>query len=155
MSTRICRDCGTTVRVSVDGSLPRHLRDGEHCPGGETDQHLGLPWAKPPLSLNDRLHWASRYRKQQEVKATVKLLARNAKLRPVEHAVVTLHYRPRDNRARDKDNLFATIKPCIDGLRDAGIFADDDSAHVTPQVDIHRAQPGMPGCCWLSIKEEP
>lgn len=154
MTTTTCSTCRTTVSLKTDGTLRRHIRDGEPCPGGETVHHLALPWPKPPLSLNDRSQWAARYRKQQEIKAIVKLLARNAKLRPVEHAVVTLHYRPRDNRRRDKDNLYATIKPCIDGLTAAGIFADDDSTHVTPQVEIHPAQLGMPGCCWISIEEE-
>lgn len=148
-----CPSCGQTTKQRVNGTLTEHGSGDTYC-DGSTDQHLALPWPKPPLSLNDRSHWTVRYRKEQEIKEIVKLLARNAKLRPVERATVTLHYRPRDNRRRDKDNLYATIKPCIDGLTAAGVFVDDDSTHVTPQVEIHPAQLGMPGCCWISIEEE-
>lgn len=34
----------------------------------------------------------------------------------------------------DHDNAFAAAKPAIDGLRDAGILADDDHKHVVSSV---------------------
>lgn len=109
-----------------------------------------LPWTKPPLSLNDRGHWAVRAQKIKEVRRTVWLLTR--RLPQMDAATLTLHYQPRDNRRRDSDNLFATVKACADGLRDAGVIPDDDTTHLSHNEPvIHRAVKGEPGRMWLEI----
>ena len=52
---------------------------------------------------------------------------------------VTLHYRPRDNRRRDADNLVPTLKALCDGLVDAGLVPDD-----TPNY-MHKHKPEVGG----------
>ncbi len=102
----------------------------------ETQPHgtIVLPWPKPPMSMNARDHWAVKAEKVAAVREAVRLLARPHALRlaqaigtPVE---VELCWEVTDKRRRDVDNAVATLKPAIDGLRDAGILADDNSAVV-------------------------
>ena len=114
--------------------------------------HIDLPYTSPPLSLNDRLHWAAKARLVATVRTATHALARTAKVQHVERATVTLHYRQRARRAIDKDNLFATLKPCIDGLRDAGVLDEDDSTRVEPRVEIHAPIKGQGGALWLTVE---
>ncbi|GAB4582606.1 RusA family crossover junction endodeoxyribonuclease [Nocardia sp. IFM 10818] len=139
---------------------------------------LELPWTAPPLTLNQRR--ASRgamfahARKVAEVRAKVLQLAESAELpRGLEHVTVQMHYRPRDNRRRDTDNLIATLKPACDALtvgRPAGIsrkgkpipellgyglVPDDIPAHMAkPEPIIHPAERGKGGALWLEITWE-
>ncbi len=95
---------------------------------------LRLPYATPPLSLNGRMHWATKARITAEIRTFVALSCRGifqvvtADARMIH---VELIYTPRDSRRRDRDNLVATLKPCIDGLVDAGIVPDDSPEYVT------------------------
>lgn len=45
------------------------------------------------------------------------------------HIIVVVH--PPTNRRMDSPNWYPTVKPLIDGLTDAGIFADDDDEVIT------------------------
>lgn len=46
-------------------------------------------------------------------------------------AVVEIQFGVKDpGRRRDPNNFARTTKPIVDGLVDAGVFVDDDSAHV-------------------------
>lgn len=111
-----------------------------------------LPFSSPPLSLNQRLHWAAKARLSRTVRDVTHAAAKAANLTPVEAATVTLHYRQKVQRPIDKDNLMATIKPAIDGLRDAGVLVEDDSTRVDPRVEVHPAIAGQPGAIWLTIE---
>lgn len=114
---------------------------------------LPLPWSKPPLSLNDRLHWRTKARLVKTVRDTAHSLALTANLPPVEHATVTLHYQPRDKRLRDTANLHATLKPLTDGLVDAGVLLNGDSSEfVTERCEIHPPIKGQPGALWLTVE---
>lgn len=131
---------------------------------------IPLTFDKPPLSLNDhRMHYMQRariVRQLREEVVTVLRLRRVAK--PARHVEVTFHYRPRDNRARDTDNLIATVKPLVDALgpgRPAsmsrkgkitqpvpgyGLVPDDTPEYVTrPEAVIHPASPNP--ACWLTL----
>lgn len=136
---------------------------------------IELPWTAPPLSLNDRgrsrAAWFAKNHKIADVRATALTLARAAKLpHLVEHVTVQLHYRPRDNRRRDTDNLVATLKPICDALtvgRAAGrtrtgkpipaqygygLVRDDIPRYMAkPEPIIHPAERGKPGAMWLEI----
>ena len=100
---------------------------------------LWLPYATPPLTANQRLHWAAKARLTADVRRTAMLLARAAHLpRDCEHVTVALHYTPRDRRRRDPSNLMPTQKAVVDGLVDAGLVADDTPDYVTetsPTID--------------------
>lgn len=117
---------------------------------------IDLPWTKPPLSMNDRLHWAVKSKKVAEVRLIAKLRILAAGLKPMPAATLTLHYQPRDVRRRDTDNLFATVKACADGLRDSGVIPDDDTAHLSHNEPvIHEPVKGQGGRLWLELEERP
>ncbi|SUA72616.1 Uncharacterised protein [Nocardia otitidiscaviarum] len=143
-----------------------------------TSAILELPWTAPPLTLNQRRATRgamfAHARKVAEVRAKVLALAESAELpRDLRHVTVQLHYRPRDNRRRDTDNLVATLKPACDALtvgRPArisrkgtpipallgyGLVPDDVPAYMSkPEPIIHPAERGQPGALWLEITWE-
>ena len=119
----------------------------------------------PLLSMNDRSHWRDRSR---HVRAWRRLtmhhtLVQIAGITPeradgLEYRLYTLrqplppdvvHQLPpswvtitlpvSDNRRRDPHNYFATVKPIVDGLVDAGLWPDDTPAWVTttePHLEV-------------------
>ena len=111
---------------------------------------IPLRFTKPPLSLNDRMHWAHKANVVRTVRTHVANVAKGTE--GMDAAEVTLHYQPRDKRKRDRDNLFATLKPCIDGLVDAGVVPGDHSELVEPRVVIHPPVKGEPGRLWLTVE---
>ncbi len=105
---------------------------------------IRLPYTRPPLTLNDRLHWAAKARIAKRLRADTAILARVARVPRLDRIAVTLHYQPRVTRHIDGDNLLATVKPCVDGLRDAGVVPDDDHRHVVHlPVVIQPREPGQ------------
>lgn len=110
---------------------------------------IDLPWTTPPLTANQRMHWAKRAAVVREVRNTTGWLARGAP--KADRLVITLHYRPRDIRRRDSVNLFCLVKACVDGIVDAGVIDDDDTAHVsTPEPIIHTPE-GKRAAMWLEL----
>ncbi len=113
---------------------------------------INLPLTSPPLSLNDRMHWRVKAREVAALRELAATLARVQRVPSRETAVVTLHYRPRDRRARDAANLHATLKPLTDGLVDAHVLTRGDSSeYVEERCKIHLPIPGQPGALWLTI----
>lgn len=91
---------------------------------------LDLP-DQPYPSLNGREHWAAKNRKAQAWRTATRLIAREANVPALDSITVRLDYWPKDRRRRDRDNLMAVVKHCIDGLRDAQVIVDDDADRVT------------------------
>lgn len=89
---------------------------------------IRLPWTKPPLSDNSRLHWTAQHRIKRDVRTEVARLVRNAGIPPLGRCEVNVTYVPRDNRRRDTDNLSAFRKVAADAVVDAEVVPDD-----TPQ----------------------
>lgn len=121
---------------------------------------IDLPYATPPLSMNDRGHWATKARLTASVRRDILSLARFHRLpRNVAHASIQLHYRPRDRRRRDTDNLVATLKPCCDALAAGtarnpgyGLVPDDTPEFMAkPEPIIHLPEKGNSGHLWLEI----
>lgn len=112
---------------------------------------ITLPWKRPPLTLNQRLTWPVKAGITKRVRRDVALLARHHHVPPLARASIVLHWQPATMRQRDTDNPVATLKPCIDGLRDAGVLADDDSTRVTSDVVIHPVRRGDTARVWLEI----
>jgi crossover junction endodeoxyribonuclease RusA len=80
---------------------------------------LTLPWNRPPAALtgNARIgHWGGRSAASQEVRGAVAWLARKARIPRSRHLTVELVWAPGDQRKRDADNLWPTLKACCDGL---------------------------------------
>jgi len=111
---------------------------------------LRLPYTTPPLSLNARMHWATKARITKEIRSFVAASLRGAPqvvMADWTGVRVGLVYVPRDNRGRDRDNLVATLKPAIDGIVDAGIVPDDTPEYVTWEPPViapaNRADPHL------------
>ena len=117
--------------------------------------HLPLPYTRPPLSLNDRHHWASKARTTKAIRHAAATVARAKRVPACERIAVELHYQQKVARPIDGDNLMATVKPCVDGLRDAGVIPDDDSARVMHHSPvIHRPDPDQRhGLVWLVVRD--
>lgn len=94
---------------------------------------LELPLTKP-LSMNDRQHWRAKARLVAYVRRITCLLAQQQQIPSLTRIAVELHYAPRDTRRRDAINLAATLKPCEDGLVDAGVVPDDTAEYVEPTM---------------------
>lgn len=90
-----------------------------------------MPLTKP-LNLNHREHWAVKAKKVKQVRQWTALLAKQAKVPPLNKITVELHYCPRDKRRRDPLNLVALLKPIEDGLVDAKVIPDDNPLHLEP-----------------------
>lgn len=103
-------------------------------------QPLRLP-ASRVLSMNDR-----RPRKQvapltAAIRRDAMLIARASGPKHFDRAEVKVIMRMPDGRRRDPNNYHQTTKAIIDGLVDAGMFPDDDSAHVLgPDIRASRVR---------------
>lgn len=121
-----------------------------------TTHRLQLPITKP-LSLNERLHWAAKNQRTQEIRTAVAMLAMHGpyKIPHYERVTVQLEWRPRTAHKRDGDNLAPTIKAAVDGLRDAGVIEDDDTGRVThlPLVLLPPV-PREPARIWLVVRTQ-
>lgn len=114
---------------------------------------LDLPYAWPPLSLNDRLHWAARRRIAVKFADDVTWLAKGARLPTgLDRVGIVLHWQVRDKRRRDTDNPMASVKVAVDALTRYGLVPDDDSEHVTSGVVIAYV-PARPTQLYLEITD--
>lgn len=114
---------------------------------------IDLPFTRP-LSLNDRMHWRTKAKHTKAWRGVAYDLAKREQIPTLDRFTAVLHYQPRDNRPRDVDNLVASLKPLVDGLRDAHVAVDDDTTHYTlTSPQIHRARKGEPGRLWLVVVE--
>jgi len=85
------------------------------------------------LNPNKRLHHMQLYRAKRQAKdeAMALVLEQGRPDIPYEKAHITITWVAKDKRRRDPDNLFASMKPYIDGLVEAGLIADDSAMHVS------------------------
>lgn len=114
---------------------------------------LGLPWETPPLSLNDR--YANEVVKSKavaKVREAAGWVAKGARLGTYERVRVTLHYRPLRRGRRDVDNLVGTLKPCCDGLVDAGLVKDDTPEFMVKEMPVIHEPDGIRRNLWLTIE---
>lgn len=87
------------------------------------------------VSSNMRLHWGEKARRTRSLRELARYKGRQIMrgharpyyARPV-HVTATLH--TRSNRRIDPANAYPTVKALIDGLTDAGLWADDDARHL-------------------------
>lgn len=90
---------------------------------------LELPWPAKELSPNARHHWATAARFKKAYRTRCRAIGEASGLAMVPKGVtkvsVHLAFFPPDRRARDWDNLVASMKSGLDGLADA--MGVDDS----------------------------
>ena len=118
---------------------------------------LELPAGLRLLSLNGREHWSVKGRITRDLRQAAFVVARNAKIPPLERASVVVEYQPPlTSRRRDLDNIpAASGKPCIDGgLVDARILKDDAPPFLAG-ITYRIGEPYPRGRLLLHITEEP
>lgn len=97
---------------------------------------VSFPPPAKPLNLNQRLHWAAKMKLTEAWRTAAKVAALTAVntgaiTRNQPFSVIRLSLPVRSlNIRRDPHNWIATTKPVLDGLVDAGVFADDNSDRV-------------------------
>ena len=106
-----------------------------------------LPWPPRELSPNSRNHWRPKAKSAKGYRFVAHLLACEQKC-PVglERATVAITFNPPDNRARDLDNMLASIKSGLDGIASA-IGVDDSKWTIT----IQKGQPVKGGAVVVEI----
>jgi crossover junction endodeoxyribonuclease RusA len=161
------------------GHTPAHTgqHHGEPCPYWVAMAHLAdepdpreriaewrveVPFkdGKPPLSLNDRHSPMAHARIVDRIKSLTRRALTDAAVPPLAHAHVELHYRPKDRRKRDADNLIATQKCMVDALvqsdarsRWIGLLPDDDARYVSwDRPTIHDPDKERGPATWLVIR---
>lgn len=114
-----------------------------------------LSFGRPPLNLNQRMHWARKAELTRDIRQEVATKARPLKAQFAPGPITVLfHWQPKDNRRRDSDNPVLTAKACWDGIVDAGIVADDTPDLMQKLMPIiHPAIKGELAKCWLEIRK--
>ncbi|RPF70460.1 RusA family crossover junction endodeoxyribonuclease [Aurantiacibacter spongiae] len=109
---------------------------------------IDLPWPDRRLNPNARAHYmqlASVKKKAREdaalqTIANVPVDARRSLAQREGAIPVTITFCPPDNRRRDIDNMFASLKAALDGIAD-GLRVDDTRFEPT----LRRGEPVKPG----------
>lgn len=98
------------------------------------------------FTSNDRGRWYVFAPKTKALRLAAKTAATNADLGPYAkvHVTAFIGY-PRAGKA-DPGNAAPVVKALLDGLTDAGVWPDDDSAHVIgPDYRREEKSTGQPG----------
>jgi crossover junction endodeoxyribonuclease RusA len=117
---------------------------------------IPLPWPKPPLSLNDRGHWAAKAARTKQARHVAHWVIQAWMAREgvttLPAAELELVWRVPDLRRRDLDNPVATLKATTDGAVDAGLLDADDWRHVRrASVRIEPPSPDRTPAMWLEV----
>lgn len=115
---------------------------------------VALPYDRPPLTANGMrgMHWGVRKSLTKAIRAWVAEGVTKLEAGPVTFVRVELHYVPRDSRRRDRDNLVPTLKPCLDGIVDAGLVPDDTPDYIDYAMPIiHKPDRDAPVRLYLLI----
>lgn len=91
------------------------------------------------LNMNDRSGWRTRAAHVKAWRTTARYASTNDHIagssdwngQALGPSVVACVIDVPDRRRRDPHNLYPTVKACIDGMVDAGVFDDDDATHLT------------------------
>lgn len=107
--------------------------------------NVKLPFKRPPLNANQRLHWANKARMTAQIREAAGLCARGV-IPPCERVKVRLLWCVSDKRRRDPSNVMPTQKAVVDGLVDAGVVPDDTPEFVLEDVPVVRVvEKGLEG----------
>lgn len=115
-----------------------------------TTYRIDLPWTRPPLHENQRLHWAAEARIKRDVRNTGAWLTKAANIPATEYCQVTLYWAPGDHRIRDEENPTPTSKYLCDGIVDAGIVPDDAPRWMKKHMPVILPPP-EPAGMWLEV----
>lgn len=91
------------------------------------------PWQRPPITENQRYHWAKKAKLTREVRNWAGLLFRTARFADIPLRVELTWY-VNDRRKRDEENVIPTLKAICDGLVDAGVVPDDTPQYMRKEM---------------------
>jgi len=114
---------------------------------------IALPFVKPPLTSNQRMHWSEKAPVTAQVRRATAALVRNAGIPKMDRCEVGLVWQVTIKRRRDADNLVPTLKAACDGIVDAGVVPDDtpDLMGKTMPTIVQAEKAGL----FLTIRELP
>lgn len=112
-----------------------------HTPVGiRQSWSIELPWPDRRLSPNARQHWAAAAKAKKAYRSACRALGKASGLdmaqNDAESVLVALVFCPPDRRARDLDNLLASMKSGLDGLADA-MGIDDSKWRLMIEMGPH------------------
>lgn len=105
---------------------------------------LDLPFDRPPITANQRLHHMAKARLTRQVRRAASFLARSARIPTLDTCTVRMVWFVTDRHRRDADNLVPTLKAACDGLVDAGVVSDDIPSLMTkrmPEIVLRKGEP--------------
>lgn len=107
-----------------------------------------LPWPTSDLSPNARGHWAIKARAKKAYRAACAAQARSQGLTRMdaERLHLKITFVPPNRRARDLDNLLASLKSGLDGLCD--VLGVDDSKW---SIEISKAEDRIGGFVEIEV----
>lgn len=98
---------------------------------------LHLPLPPKEASPNWRGHWAPKAKATNRYRWNCKIVALAKGMKHRGPTTVRYSFHFKDWRRRDPDNLVASMKAALDGIRDSGMIPDDSARDVVllaPQV---------------------
>jgi hypothetical protein len=116
--------------------------------------HVETPWKRPPLTENQRLHWAPKSKLVREVRGWAGVLFRSTRFADWPIAVEMTWY-VNDKRKRDEENTIPTLKALCDGLVDAGVVPDDTPEYMRKEMPRIVLDRNTPPRIVLTIKNGP
>lgn len=118
--------------------------------------HVVLDWPNRALSPNARCHWAIK-RKAVQIARRMAHFETFSKMQgcraaPIGKIAYRFSFFPPDRRARDEDNLIASMKSSIDGIAEA-LRVNDKNFHI---LEPFVGTPVQGGCVHVDLywKEE-
>lgn len=116
------------------------------------DASVTLPWPDKVLSPNARSHFRVKAAAAKSYREAAHWLTRASRLR-VEHpslpCMLHLRFCPPDKRARDLDNMLASVKAGLDGVAD-GLGVNDSLFGLI----LQRGEPVKGGAVIVSLAAE-
>ena len=97
------------------------------------------------ISANDRLHWAQKAQRTKALRDRGAVMARAEHLPRYDTAHVAAFIGYLRGGKADPANAAPTIKALIDGMVDAGVWADDDDLHVIGPTYLRDPKSDRPG----------
>ena len=88
------------------------------------------------ITLNQRHHWATHARLVKEWRTAGMLYARKARIGPQPPSRIAVTLPVTGRRRRDPHNWTPTVKAIVDGLVDAGVWPDDNSAWIVTSEPV-------------------
>lgn len=116
---------------------------------------LDLPYERPPLNANQRLHWAKKAALTKQVRAASFWAAKDAGIPTCDRVRVTLTWFVRTTTRRDSDNVVPTLKALCDGLVDAGVVDDDTPVWMEKVMPVITYRPGQAASMRMLIEVIP